>query len=89
MTRVEIHAREAEQGHACAVCGKVGPLVQDHSHVLARLHDHPDGRGCPRCNRALLCNGCNTALGYVRDDPETLRRLALYVEFWTRELGAA
>jgi hypothetical protein len=89
MTRAEVHAREAEQGHACAICGRVESLVQDHSHVLARLHAHPGGRGCRLCNRALLCNSCNSMLGYGRDDPEVLRRAALYVEFWDRELEAA
>ncbi len=30
--------------------------------------------------RGLLCSSCNLALGALRDDPETLRRLALYLE---------
>lgn len=38
-------------------------------------HDHATGRF-----RGLLCSECNHALGKTRDDAETLRRLAEYLE---------
>jgi len=30
--------------------------------------------------RGLLCSDCNVAIGILRDSPETLRRLAAYLE---------
>jgi hypothetical protein len=30
--------------------------------------------------RGLLCSGCNHAVGKVRDSPDTLRRLADYLD---------
>jgi hypothetical protein len=89
ISRVERHAVAREQGHACVICGRLLPLVQDHDHALARTHAHPEHRGCPLCNRALLCDPCNRGLGDFADDPERLRRAALYVEFWRRERGVA
>ena len=38
-------------------------------------HDHETGKV-----RGLLCNGCNIAIGYAKDSPETLRRMAAYIE---------
>lgn len=38
-------------------------------------HDHVTGRV-----RGILCRPCNLALGHVKEDPERLRRLAVYVE---------
>ncbi len=38
-------------------------------------HDHSTG-----VIRGLLCSGCNLALGHVRDNPQTLRDLATYLE---------
>ncbi len=62
----------AEQGDACAVCfssfvGQPRRPAVDHCHTSGKV-------------RGLLCSRCNTALGAVRDDPETLRTLAAYVE---------
>lgn len=38
-------------------------------------HDHQTGK-----TRALLCNGCNSALGVFFDDPVMLRKAADYIE---------
>lgn len=38
-------------------------------------HCHSDGHV-----RGLLCRGCNTTLGHVKDDIETLRRMPKYLE---------
>ena len=37
-------------------------------------HDHESGQV-----RGLLCTQCNTALGMVKDNPETLQRMITYV----------
>ena len=62
----------------CDICEK--PLVPhrtgkspmdsgriDHCHATGKV-------------RGLLCHGCNTSLGHMRDNPETLRRAAAYLE---------
>lgn len=53
----------------CEACGKdVGrSICLDHSHETGEF-------------RAFLCDSCNIALGKVRDNPETLRRLADILE---------
>ena len=67
-----------EQGGVCAVCnqpetairlGKILPLSIDHDHTNGKL-------------RGLLCNACNRAIGSLRDDPNTIRKAADYVEHW-------
>lgn len=51
----------------CEVCGIKAPLKLDHCHTRKLF-------------RGWLCNGCNAALGFVKDDPATLRKLAEYLE---------
>lgn len=46
-------------------------------------HDHtccPGNYSCGKCIRGLLCSSCNTTLGRVRDNPEILLNLALYLK---------
>lgn len=45
--------------------------------VLGLLVDHCHKHGHVR---GLLCRACNTTLGFVKDNPATLRRLADYLE---------
>lgn len=59
-----------QAGDPCDVCGKVDDISRMHID-----HDHATGK-----IRGLLCQGCNTALGYVKDNPLILRALALYLE---------
>lgn len=68
------------QGNRCAVC-----KASDHGATGWHTdHDHaccPSGsQGCGECVRGILCRACNLALGMVKDNPETLRALALYLE---------
>lgn len=70
-----------QQSNRCLVCA--GPLVEvqvDHDHELAKSHPHPVSRGCKACVRGLLCRPCNSMLGFARDDPDTLRSAADYIE---------
>lgn len=65
----------AAQNGVCALCGS--PADPNGVRAASRLHvdhDHETGRV-----RALLCNHCNRALGYFRDDPELMQRASLYV----------
>lgn len=51
----------------CEVCFSDGRICLDHDHKTLKF-------------RGWLCEPCNTALGRVRDNPETLRKLAEYLE---------
>lgn len=62
----------AEQSGLCAVC--YGPAVGK-SDKLSVDHDHATGRV-----RGLLCHHCNAALGHLMDDPNLLRKAAIYLE---------
>ena len=54
-------------GSSCQICEAKERLALDHCHVSNNL-------------RGKLCNCCNRALGLFGDDPEKLRRAALYLE---------
>jgi hypothetical protein len=60
----------AEQGDACAICGGPptmhGRFYVDHNHVTGKL-------------RSLLCHGCNTAIGHLKDSPVLCEKAASYL----------
>ena len=69
----------ATQGGVCAVCKQPEAVAREQA--LAVDHDHqPGGRV-----RGLLCNRCNRALGFFRDDPALLRAAADYLEAHAEE----
>lgn len=58
----------------CQACG--GELVGGrtrNSHAIDHCHTTGAVRG-------VLCIGCNAVLGFVADDPERLRAIAVYIE---------
>lgn len=63
------------QDGKCAICGRSKPngggarkvyLFIDHCHKTGEI-------------RGLLCNTCNAGIGYLKDDPELLRRALDYL----------
>jgi len=80
ITAGEFAAILAAQGGRCAGCGTTTPggvgWSLDHDHTCA----YCSGAGCRRCVRSILCPWCNNCLAQARDNPETLRRLADYLE---------
>lgn len=64
----QYHAMFEAQGEYCKVCHIIlsRPYV-DHDHVSKKI-------------RGLLCQQCNTGLGYFKDNPLSLRAAATYVE---------
>lgn len=62
----------ASQGGACAICASSLGEHGERSHVD---HDHRTG-----AVRGLLCPSCNYGLGWMRDDPDRMRRAASYLE---------
>lgn len=69
ITIADYDAMLAAQGGTCAICN--GPPPPKGYHV-----DHCHTTGVVR---ALLCFSCNTALGHVQDNTDTLRRMIDYL----------
>ena len=70
----------------CAICGEPETAVSrtGRPKSISVDHDHDTGR-----IRGVLCDRCNRALGYLRDNPDLLRRAADYLERPPWDLGAA
>lgn len=66
------------QGGGCAICGVTESVGR--SKRLNVDHDHVTG-----IVRGLLCTRCNSAIGYMGDNPEFLKRAALYLEGFRAE----
>ncbi len=54
----------------CAICGEA-----EGTRKLHRDHNHTSGQ-----SRALLCHGCNIAIGMIKEDAATARAIADYLE---------
>ena len=76
ITREQYDAMVVHQNNACAVCllpeshvyrGKIKRLAVDHCHATGRV-------------RGLLCHDCNAGLGLLKENAETLRRMATWIE---------
>ena len=61
----------AEQGGVCAICG--GGLRHGRNRFDID-HDHVTGKV-----RGLLCSDCNRGIGFLRDNPDILKRAAEYL----------
>ena len=61
------------QDNLCAICGKDFKSSKDTN--LDHNHDTNQLRGA-------LCTGCNTGLGYFKEDPNSLRKAIEYLERW-------
>ena len=68
-------AKEA-QGNRCAICNEV-PVKMQSEATEALVPDHKHGK--PPEPRALLCPGCNSALGLLKDSPELCEAAASYL----------
>lgn len=64
----------------CEVCGTPESITRLHvDHDSSCCPTHPNDKKCGGCNRGLLCKGCNTLLGNVNDNPDTLIKAANYL----------
>ena len=79
ITEEQYQAIYRAQGGRCNGCriatGASRRLSVDHDHACC-----PGPVSCGRCIRQLLCRVCNDYLGYIRDNPDALRRLAKAIE---------
>ncbi|MFE9410441.1 endonuclease VII domain-containing protein [Streptomyces sp. NPDC006704] len=57
----------AEQKGLCVICLSAPAVHVDHCHQTGRV-------------RGVLCFNCNSAIGKLGDDPDTVRRAAAYLE---------
>lgn len=71
ITKSQFLALVAKQNGKCAGCGDDATGME---HTLHVDHDHYTNE-----IRGLLCNMCNTALGWLDDDPERAEKLAAYL----------
>lgn len=64
----------------CAVCGNPETIIDKKTGLPILLsvdHHHETGQV-----RALLCRGCNTAFGLLKEDPDRIYALLHYAEVW-------
>ena len=67
--KLELQEKQAGRPIAkyCEVCGKDGKIVYDHDHKTGKF-------------RGWICEDCNKALGFARDNPKTLILLSAYLK---------
>lgn len=70
ITLEQFNAYMLIQNGVCGICGNPPPVNEnlhvDHCHATGKI-------------RGLLCKSCNWALGHFRDNPELMRKAALWV----------
>ena len=76
ITPEQYEAKMLKQNGKCAICSKtlVRPSL-DHNHACC-----PGKKACGRCNRGILCQGCNTILGLAQDSVEVLSNAIQYLK---------
>lgn len=60
-------------------CGSTQDLHIDHDHSCCGYSDFTTKLSCGECVRGWLCQGCNLALGHLRESPERLLGLLTYL----------
>lgn len=69
----EMHKK---QDGLCAICGKPETeIYKGKVRLLSIDHSHTTGKV-----RKLLCTGCNRALGFIKENADTARNMARYIE---------
>jgi hypothetical protein len=66
ITLDQFKAMSLSQQHKCAICLEEKKLYVDHDHSTGEV-------------RALLCNTCNRALGFLHEDIDLMQRAIQYI----------
>ena len=74
-TQEEYEAKLKEQNYRCAICGTTDSGPMD----FHADHDHNTNQ-----KRGILCHKCNTGLGLLKDNVETLCAAIEYLNHYTR-----
>lgn len=69
LTLDQYHAKLEAQDFNCAVCDIEDPCDIDHCHRSLRV-------------RGILCHGCNTAIGLLKESPALFQTASDYVQRW-------
>lgn len=76
ITLEEVEAMAIKQNSLCPICDKeCGFLMGNRANAFVVDHCHDTGK-----IRGLICSTCNRAMGFMRDNPELLRKAAAYLE---------
>jgi hypothetical protein len=73
LTKEDYNKKLIEQNHKCDICGvdekdaARGKLLVDHCHTTGVI-------------RGLLCNNCNTGIGFLKDSIPTLSKAITYLD---------
>lgn len=73
--------------NGCAICGIKEPLGDGRWHID---HDHSccKNGSCDSCRRGVLCNFCNSMIGFARENKEILLNAIDYLERHRKENNA-
>jgi len=74
ITQQDYEVMIAEQNNQCAICNTTEPGGRHNRGYFVVDHCHTTGKV-----RKLLCNNCNTALGLVGDNVDTLHKMINYL----------
>ena len=80
LTIERYHQMLEDQDYSCKICGLKESTYRKR---LSIDHDHsccPGEGSCGKCIRGLLCHHCNTTLGNVKDNVETLQAMIEYLK---------
>lgn len=79
---VDYNAMFVEQSGLCGICGKPEARLNKKGipYFLSVDHDHTTGTV-----RKLLCYGCNSVLGYIKEDPLIAEAIVQYLKTWGRK----
>ena len=75
ITQQDYEVMIVEQNNQCAICNATEPGGRHNSGYFVVDHCHTTGKV-----RKLLCNNCNTALGLVGDNTQTLQSMIEYLQ---------
>ncbi len=76
LSTIDYRHKLSKQLGGCAICGK--PEKKALRGILYVDHDHKTGKV-----RGLLCNECNSMLGYAKDDKKILLIAIKYLEAYS------